>query len=73
MIFIHMIGTLSVRITPGTQRQQRQKRWRPSKTLLVGGTYLSSPHMGVPPPPAPFPPRERGGRTKGGRTIVLFF
>ena len=26
MIFIHIIGTLSVRITPGTQRQQRQKR-----------------------------------------------
>ena len=26
MIFIRIIGTLSVRITPGTQRQQRQKR-----------------------------------------------
>ena len=26
MIFIHIIGTLSLRITTGTQRQQRQKR-----------------------------------------------
>ena len=26
MIFIHIIGTLSVRITAGTQRQQQQKR-----------------------------------------------